>query len=248
MALFINPENQKLLWGVLHKNALINQIFPNRLSHQKEQWFKTVIETFYNNNRTRNLSIPELQKLNQDVLGYMVKQLRDHISTNEQRAEKSRPIHIQERPQTIQTPELPINKRQELFTDQFNQRQKEYENMFEKKVPDAINFSDNIEDGPITNMEQLILEQKRMRENELKQFSPPLTANETKIQIDNHSDNITIDVSEIDQVKMKKNVSWAPDEIDVLKQIVLDLSQKVTDLVKEMLELKTQINEKREPI
>jgi hypothetical protein len=55
------------------------------------------------------------------------------------------------------------------FQEQFSNRQKEYETMFQKPLPKEINFSEQMEDGVITNMEELIQKEKRQREMEISQ-------------------------------------------------------------------------------
>jgi hypothetical protein len=58
------------------------------------------------------------------------------------------------------------------FQEQFSNRQKDYETMFQKPIPKEINFSEQMEEGAITNMEELIQKQKRQREMEI---SPQFT-------------------------------------------------------------------------
>jgi len=66
------------------------------------------------------------------------------------------------------------------FQEQFSNRQKEYETMFQKPLPKEINFSETMEDGVITNMEELIQKEKRQREMEISQqftvgIAPPVS-------------------------------------------------------------------------
>ena len=58
------------------------------------------------------------------------------------------------------------------FQEQFSNRQKDYETMFQKPIPKEINFAEQMEEGVITNMEELIQQQKRQREMEI---SPQFT-------------------------------------------------------------------------
>jgi hypothetical protein len=58
------------------------------------------------------------------------------------------------------------------FQEQFSNRQKDYETMFQKPIPKEINFAEQMEEGVITNMEELIQRQKRQREMEI---SPQFT-------------------------------------------------------------------------
>jgi hypothetical protein len=50
---------------------------------------------------------------------------------------------------------------------------REYTTFYDLPKPKIIDFSEKIEDPVITNMEELIEQQKRMRERELQEYAPP---------------------------------------------------------------------------
>ena len=54
--------------------------------------------------------------------------------------------------QEIQTPPYEKNNRKEEYINQFEMRQKEYNQMLEKKAPNEINFSENFEDSQATQI------------------------------------------------------------------------------------------------
>jgi hypothetical protein len=171
MSVYVTPENQKLLWTVLHKNPLILQVFSTNQTKQKEQWFKSIIEEIFNQNRFKTISKRDLQQLNQDTLNYMIQQLRDYVIKNQppqQNVSAPGSQNIK-----IDTPPIQQSNRQEIFNNQFQQRQKEYEQMSEKKAPDTIDFRDKADDEPISNIDELLKSHMQMRENELKQYAPP---------------------------------------------------------------------------
>jgi hypothetical protein len=149
MSLYVTPENQKLLWNTLHKSPLIMQVFSPNQNQQKEQWFKSIIEGFFNQYRFKTLSKRDLQQLNQDTLSHMMQKLRDYLSKNSLKT-------VIESTSSINTPPIPQNNRQDIFNNQFQQRQKDYEQMQEKKAPDAIDFRDKVNDEPISNMDELL--------------------------------------------------------------------------------------------
>jgi hypothetical protein len=195
MSIYVTQENQKLLWNTLHKSPLVVEVFSQNQIQQKEQWFKSVIEMFFNQYRFKTLSKRDLQQLNQDTLTNMMQQLREYISKNQ-------PIQ-KDISSSQSTPPIPQNNRQDFFTtfrmdnaqcnvdfslnsahetgrlnekscnNQFQQRQREYEQMAEKPVTDTIDFRDKMDDEPISNMDELIRTHMQMRENELKQYAPP---------------------------------------------------------------------------
>jgi len=110
---------------------------------EKNRWFRGVIDTYYQK-LPSNLSREMLLATNRQVLGYMVGSLR----------EMKRPI-------------TPIKKEIPLASNT------QYMPMFDMPKPQTIDFSEKIEDEVITNMAELIEQQKRMRERELQEYSPP---------------------------------------------------------------------------
>ena len=78
------------------------------------------------------------------------------------------PVSILKEPMTEFSRNMGMGKKNE-FQEQFSNRQKEYETMFQKPLPKEINFSEQMEDGVITNMEELIQKEKRQREMEISQ-------------------------------------------------------------------------------
>ena len=177
MSLYVSAENQTLLWTIIHKNQLAQQFFLKISGNQKEIWFKSIIQLFYVQNQNRNLNIHELQQINRDTLSYMVNYIRERISIiKDPDVMTSGPGPASVPGQSISTIPTqdnprPVNK-QTMFTEQFNVRQKEYDNMFEKKTPEKIDFAENIDDQPISNMDELIRTHMKQREDELRIYAP----------------------------------------------------------------------------
>lgn len=234
MSIYVTPENQKLLWSVLHKNPLITQVFTANQIQQKEQWFKTIIENFFNQYRFKTLSRRDLQQLNQETLNYMIQQLREYISKNQPAKQNTNTLGSQNI--IIDTPPIPQNNRQDVFNNQFQQRQKEYEQMSEKKAPDTIDFRDKIGDEPISNMDELIRSHMEMRETELKQYSPPPPV---PTSVPSQTD-ITTEIKEIEAVKLKKSVTFLKEQYE--NEELRRLREQMEELMKKMAEMQQQIN------
>lgn len=231
MSVYVTPENQKLLWTVLHKNPLILQVFSTNQTKQKEQWFKSIIEEIFNQNRFKTISKRDLQQLNQDTLNYMIQQLRDYVIKNQppqQNVSTPGSQNIK-----IDTPPIQQSNRQEIFNNQFQQRQKEYEQMSEKKAPDTIDFRDKADDEPISNIDELLKSHMQMRENELKQYAPPPPIPTT--------DLTEKPVKEIEPSKPKNTQMFSNnDEILTIKDQVADLMKKMSEMQAEIDRLKTK--------
>lgn len=233
MALYVHPDNQQLLWGIINTNPYMNTIFEKYHPTQKAEWFKSVIETFYKQNQNQELSTVDLHQLNKDTLAYMIQLTQQipplsntHLESNthspiyqdrqyppnlppatmapppirqsapipqqnlyQQPPQQSAPIPQQNMYQQHQQPmhQQPPSQfgmpptsfsRQEQNQYQQSMVKKEpspmeYKSMFEVKKPEPIDFSEKIEDGVITNMDELIQKHLREREQELNLVSPP---------------------------------------------------------------------------
>jgi len=238
MALFLHTENQNLLWNIISNMDITKSVFVEG-SPQRALWFKNIIEEYYFKNFGRNLSMTELRDLNKEVIAYMVENLKT-IQKNTQR----QPQVIYQEPQTVysRNPQSVEPNKQEHYNVQFSNRQKEYETMIKKPLPPEINFSDNIKDEPISNMEELLKQQQQMREYELNQQSSWSITDKSLINIGQRptkqnehikihkEENITVDVdNELSEFKQKK-VSWS-DEFDIKGELSAIKSQ-IMELVK----------------
>ena len=228
MALYVTQENQTLLWTIIHKNPLAQQFFLKIAPSKKDFWFKSIIQLFYNQNQTRTLNIEELKQINRDTLSYMLNNIREQdpnysTTSNENNGSPTNTLQSTKpsysRQDSILRPPEPIatvnENKQTLMNQQFSTRQKDYETMFDKKVPEKVNFSDNIDDQPISNMDELIRKHMKQREEELKIYAPqnvtPTTVvnnqldenvDESKnsrrsLKIDSNNANITLNVDNI---------------------------------------------------
>lgn len=248
MALYVVPENQELLWNVIGKNKQIQQHFNNYTPNTKIEWFKNIIQTFYDKYKTENIKVSELNKINKETITYMLGNIR------EQHSQPVKELDVnpyQPSNSIISTPPVVADTRQDEYARQFEQRQNVYSEMNKKNVPDNVDFAEKIEDGIINNMDDLIKQQMEQREYEMNNIPPPskpigevVNSIPPKLQIDNSS-NLTVSIQEVETSTDKKSVSWKDDneileirtnmkemqnEIDKLKKCIDVLTQKVNTM------------------
>lgn len=231
MALYVNPENQKLLWNIINKHPKINEYFSNKPIANKHHWFQTCIEYIYENIKYEKLTIQTLQAYNKDTLKYMLNLI---IEPNKQYKTES-PQSVLET-QFTRTMEDQVSQqylsKTDILNQTFNMRQKEYESMFEKKTPESIDFRDKIDDEPMSNMEEVLRTHLQMRENELKQYAPlPLVPDNSNAE-----------------EKITKSVSWKDNDIEVLKKQIRELIEKTEKMQEEIdgLKYKKDLSETQE--
>jgi hypothetical protein len=159
MSLLVHPENQQLIWDITNNNPFVVQFFQSNTHIKKEQWFRAVMEHFYNTYKGKQIDKNELNQLNKEVITYMIQSLQNMAPRPkpEPEPEPARPTYT-----NIPTPPIPENNREELYRQQFMQKQQEYKTLLDKSKPAALDFREKEKDVAISNMEELI--QKQMQE------------------------------------------------------------------------------------
>jgi hypothetical protein len=137
-------------------------------------------------------------------------------------------------PVAITTPPIVPDNRAEMFNRQFLDRQKEYENMLEKKAPADVNFREQIEDGVISNMDELIKKQLQDRETEFKLYSPPaIVPSPTGIGSPGVLPNANTPISSpTNSINNSNNIKFEQEnpDVELLKKEVESLKNLVQDL------------------
>jgi len=177
----------------------------------------------------------------------MIQNIREQTTT---RSNPTSPINDNNAVQpinsyAINTPPIVSNNRQEMYANQFEQRQNEYAAMTKRNIPDDVNFAEKNDDGVIENMDTLIQQQLKQREYDMNNIPPP-TSSQTntptilsnegerpKLHIDTDS-TINISIQEIDQPALdKKTVSWK-DEEDNQDNVFTSLKENIKSITQNM--------------
>jgi len=204
---YSHPDNQTRLWNAIQKAANFE-----RLGESRSQWFKAIIRDFYENDGKNINNQADLQTINKSTIAYMVHSLKQL--------------------NTALPSTTGMNERISHYTEQFNDRQKEYERMNAKPLPPQIDqINEKIADEAITNMEELIRQQLNQREQELKMFGQQ-PATPLPVQPVNGSAAVEPITPE------KKSVQWRDEslknEIDELRVIVMQLKETVESMKENM--------------
>ena len=172
MSLYIHPENQELLWKIVNKNPLIQSYFSSYPPNIRETWFKQTISSFYEQNRNNVTNSEQLYEINKNTLSYMIQDVKRNVEFMEQNRSQQ-PRTPQPTPTDLLKPYSVTENKEDRFTDQYQQYQKNYQSMFDKKVPESIDFREQFNDPPISgNMEDLVQRHLRERDEELKRYAP----------------------------------------------------------------------------
>jgi len=246
MSLLVHPENQQLIWDITNNNPFVVQFFQSNTHIKKEQWFRAVMEHFYNTYKGKQIDKTELNQLNKEVITYMIQSLQNMAPRPkpEPEPEPARPTYT-----NIPTPPIPENNREELYRQQFMQKQQEYKTLLDKSKPAALDFREKEKDVAISNMEELI--QKQMQERNAymnlhplpSQSVQPVTNSLNPLQSQNmqYATN-SLNPMPAQQMQTAKN-AVPPENIQLIPESVSNKSQvKSSDDItsKQLLELLTE--------
>ena len=269
MSLFIHRENQELLWNIINKSQPFIETFKNSHPNNANEWFRSNIQSYYYENNLhiiQNITPATLNTLNRNLLSYMVSKLKqnNNVNTNSintlNNTNNVNTINsinsFDAKPNATSFMETSYsrmqNNKEDNYSNQFASRQKEYETMFAKPTPPVDSkLNDNIKDEVITNMEELIEQHRKQREDELKMVHPPIYS-----EYNSNSNNIALPIQNIPQIsstlpankvvikeetvlepenlieiKQNKSVSWKDDHYVNLEQEIHMLKQQFADLV-----------------
>jgi hypothetical protein len=268
MSAFIHPENQKLLWGIISNQAIFNQVYSPGNPY-REMWFRNIIERFYNANKTQVFSSDQLLNFNREVIRNMINILKGMVKSNnpissvtpvpyppipiqlEQKRDKEEPITTY----TRNVSQDSLNK-QEVYNIQFNERQKQYEQMIARPLPPEVKFEEVVKDEAITNMEELIKKHNEQRERELQNimrssnFNSIVDTNPTKPNSIKINGEIDVDVEaqpisiELVEEKSKKTVSWSENLEN--NETILRQQNEIQELKEQMADIKREIRSLKE--
>lgn len=216
MSLYVLPENQELIWKTISKVPQFQQM--NNQNNEKHLWFQNIIRKFYEQT-TPSINVNELRELNKKTIQYMVSDLKQQFqpvnnsfsySTNEfSNVFHQQPMSMETNKQ--ETRNSILEKKQTILSDQFEEKQKEYQSFLQKPVTNEIDFKENVqEDKPIENMDELLQKQLKEREYDVQNI---ITQKETE----NTDELLEINAIDLEEKQGSKSVTWA-DEYKTLNK------------------------------
>ena len=244
MALFVHPENQKILWNIINGNPFIIRYFESQPQQAKEMWFKQSIEDFYSKIQGKEINPQELNNINKEALTSMIQSV--HLQNPQFSAHNSSIPYQQQEPQNtiynINTPHVIKDDKQEIFNKQFQMRQNEYDSMLQRKVPAEIDFRE-VSNDENKDINELLERERREREELMR---PMQQTNKINIQEDN---NIKLETVDLEEPKKKKNVSWNSESnisnmnelFEIQKSEMYSMRLHIIDLTKQLEEMGKRI-------
>ena len=249
MALFVHNKNQELLWSVINKTPIFQQVFANSTRNEPELWFRAHIQNYYQKIQYTNIGSQDLPEYNRDLISIMMNNLNGFAKEQyvpSQPVVNNPPMSSPMTSPTYQSSQLPytVENKQDAYNRQFDERKREYDMMTSKPEIPKVDFGGNVKDSAISNMDELIKQHMQQRDAELQKYAPPPMENivqpVSQLKIDkNENISLVPDVimpseSEVADNKSGKKVSWA-ENLEEYSHTKLD------DCLKEIADLKQQV-------
>ena len=236
MALYIHPENQRVLWTAIQRHVRFVGSFPNE--QQAQTWFRGIIKTVYDTlPLQQRLTSMELNELDQKTINYMIHDLE----SRQKPVTATTPIFMPTIP-SIGNPPGSVSPRASGYQtksdvtggiqDRFAEKQRELESFQRMQTPTEIDFKMVEMDEPITNMDELIQQHMRDREEASRLIPPPATA----------IASASVPAPESEPKSEPKSVTWGENQIHLLS------SSTSADILARMMVLEHIVADLREEV
>lgn len=203
MSLFIQRDNQQLLWTIINKNNKINNYFDNET--EKEDWFKSMIGYFHENNDEAYNPV-QLKSMNTRVLQFMAQNLKNR--------QYSAVINQNSYSETPDNNQYGLNNEttitNETTMSDYERREQEYRQLLEAPKPKEVNFALENNNQPVSTND-LDMQQK-IRERDIDGIKNPFIE---------------------ENIKMRTELAEIRKEIQDLKVIFEKMKMENTELKKE---------------
>jgi len=260
MALFVHNKNQELLWSVINKTPIFQQIFANSTRNEPELWFRAHIQNFYQKIQYTNIGSQDLHEYNRELISIMMNNLNGFAK---EQYVPTKPV-INNPPltsPTYQSSQLPytVENKQEAYNRQFDERKREYDMMNAKPDLPKVDFGGNVKDSAISNMDELIKQHMLQRDVELQKYAPPpmentiLPSSPLKIEKNENISLVPDVIMPMDNEvaadnKSGKKVSWAEKLEEYNYTKLDDCIKEITDLKEQVLNMTTHFTNFQEEI
>ena len=167
---FLNNENVKVLWDVVIDEDIIKR--QSREFHENIlKLFRSNLKGFYDVESQKTTNLVDMnKKYILLILNYANKQIAQNIKPEYRKIKILDELPQKKVSELITYEEIQNDKRSQFDKD-LNRRQEEFTNSMALPVPPVPKFSDNLEDGPISEIEKAIKELTSQRNYDVEQIN-----------------------------------------------------------------------------
>ena len=144
---YLNENNQNMIWKVINNAPQIIHYFNNFPPGTQQKWFQNIIGNIYHQFNGSSLSLKELNKRTLDFMLQSIevpsqKNKQQGVSSSQQSGVNQQHMPPQQQQGVPSQQHMPVfdtnntvKPREQILTEQFEMRKKEYESMVKKPVP-----------------------------------------------------------------------------------------------------------------
>jgi len=251
MAQYIHPDNQSLLWDVLHASKLFVRVFPT--ANEQTAWFRDVMQTVYQQRiapsggnysaiggQPVSLTPAMLETYNRETMAYMVQELQRRVQRPYERPHVnqggSASLQI---PSLNMIPVADVRKPKSDIEQRMAEHQRDFDHYLGEKRPTEIDFRMDQVDTPLdnTDIETLIKHQKEERMR--LRGGDAVTPTHSLQQI---YDNIPTALLPV-QVQAQVPSTIDIDKVSLLELRIRDIEQSVRDMMQTVDECKRRVDD-----
>jgi hypothetical protein len=167
---FLNNENVKVLWDVVIDEDIIKRQ-SSEFHENMLNLFRSNLKGFYDVESQKTTNLVDMnKKYILLILNHANKQIKQNVKP-EYRKIKILDELPQKKVNELITYEEIHNDKRTQFDKDLNRRQEEFSNSMALQVPPVPKFSDNLEDGPISEIDKAIKELTSQRNYDVEQIS-----------------------------------------------------------------------------
>ena len=219
--MFLMNSNKETLWEIMYQNGFFNNI--NKEPSDIKGYFETVMNTIENGNKSMSL----VEKNKRTLM-----EVKSYVDNNKK-------IQFDE----IVTSEQIIKQRQDNFTNNLNNKKREFDDIIKKNIPKDVNFSDK-NDGNGESVDKL-LEKAIKRREELNIVIPNSNTNSNTnsnpninlLNIGETIDNFSNENVELIKAEIERKSETLNDkvliQIDEKNDHIIDLLKEILNLIKD---------------
>jgi hypothetical protein len=182
---FLNNENVKVLWDVIIDEDIIKGQ-PREFQENILNLFRSNIKGFYDVESQKTTNLVDMnKKYILLILNHANKQIAQNVKPEYRKIKILDELPEKKANELITYEEIHNDKRSQFDKD-LNKRQEEFTNAMALQVPPVPKFTDNLEDGPIAEIEKAIKELTSQRNYDVEQISK---TNNNNLNSNTNTDN-----------------------------------------------------------
>ena len=221
-AQFLSKQNTEILWNVLEDEPSIQKM----TRQKKEILYKAFSENlhyFFETEKEKGQNL-NLTVLNKKFLTQLLKIIRNESNfLHQQQPQSKNNSKGWEKPDNYKIEDIQ-SERLQMFDKQLNQKKKEFESSHNQKKPPIPNFSENIENDKIKNIDELLAQQMAQRNLDYMPIPAQAPINNANMPINNSKETPNksqpIQQNNFKLIKIQGNMANA-----FTKNEIIDLSE-----------------------